>query len=840
MRKIIASSVLATAALFPAFVHAENVNLPTNMAVEQKVEIRKGATDKYPLVTYLNQGQTVPVLDEFTNSQGEVWYNVDLGNKKGWGLAEYFETVTKTGTIQKGSYGIVSANNLNVRKGATSSYAVVTKLPHGQKVKVIDTFTNQAGELWYRIEIGSVKGWILSSYLSPAASESVKPPAPTQTSNVVKVDKAAVRKGATNSYAVVANLSKNQKVSVIDTFKNANGEEWVRVDLGSVKGWVIATAFQESQPSNPEPTPPTPSVELPKIGTYVLSLQNGTAVRKGATNSYAVATSLSQNQKVKVIDHFIHKNGEAWVRIDVGSVKGWVIATAVQEPKTQPSTPEPTPPTPNADLPKIGTYVFSQQNGTAVRKGATNSYAVATSLSQNQKVKVIDHFVHKNGEAWVRVQVTSSLAGWLPASSVGTAETLNLTLYISVDVANLRSGPSTNDSVVGQATKGTSLVAQKSEIGGDGNQWYQVLTNNKELAWVSETVVSKVQSEGNYVYAKKGAVVRKGATINYKVAVTLKENEPLLVVGTFNNWLNVETASGIRGWVEQSQISNESVIKLIAPSAEVINGDQYLIWKKPSNFKLTYETLSSSRLKIKGSLSDVELPTASIPGIKSVEKVANGAEQSVIITFNPGYHFTLRNYADKVTVKVVPNGLQGKKIILDAGHGNHDPGAVGPNGTKEKDVNLETALKLKKELENAGATVLLTRSSDVFLELSERTALANASDYDAFISIHADSFSSTSRGSTTYINTTVNFNGIRSKAMANAVQKNLVASLGTYNRGVKEQSFYVNRMNELPSILVELAFISNPTEEALLKSAEGQQKAAIGIAKGLDEYFKSF
>lgn len=754
MRKIIASSVLATAALFPAFVHAENVNLPTNMAVEQKVEIRKGATNEYPLVTYLNQGQTVTILDEFTNSQGEVWYNVDLGIKKGWGLAENFEKINMTSTIQKGSYGVVSANNLNVRKGATDSYAVTAKLSQGQKVKVIDTFTNITGELWYRIEIGNVRGWVLANYLSPTEAESVKPPAPTLTTNVVKVDKAAVRKGATNSYAVVANLSKNQKVTIIDTFKNANGEEWVRVDLGSVKGWVFATAFQESD--------------------------------------------------------------------------------------TQPPVPEPTPPTPSADLPEIGTYVFSQQNGTAVRKGATVSYAVATSLSQNQKVKVIDHFVHKNGEGWLRVQVTSSLAGWLPANSVSTNESLNLTLYISVDVANLRSGPSTNDTVVGQAKKGTTLVAQKSETGGDGKQWYQVLTTNNEIAWVSETVVSKTQSAGNYVYAKIGAVVRKGATINYKVAATLKENEPLLVVGSFNNWLNVETTSGIRGWVDQSLVSNESAIKLIAPTSEVINGDQYLIWKKPSNFKLTYETLSSGRLKIKGSLSDIELPTASILGIKSVEKVASGAEQSVVITFSPGYHFTLRNYADKVTVKVVPNGLQGKKIILDAGHGNQDPGAVGPNGTKEKDVNLETALKLKKELENAGATVLLTRSSDVFLELSERTALANASDYDAFISIHADSFSSTSRGSTTYINTTVNFNGIRSKAMASAVQKNLVASLGTYNRGVKEQSFYVNRMNELPSILVELAFISNPSEEALLKSAAGQQKAAVGIAKGLDEYFKSF
>ena len=78
----------------------------------------------------------------------------------------------------------------------------------------------------------------------------------------------------------------------------------------------------------------------------------------------------------------------------------------------------------------------------------------------------------------------------------------------------------------------------------------------------------------------------------------------------------------------------------------------------------------------------------------------------------------------------------------------------------------------------------------------------------------------------------------RSLTLAKSIQSDLVKAIGTYNRGVKEQVFYVNRMNELPSVLVELAFISNPTEEAQLASAAFQKKAAAGIRKGLENYFK--
>lgn len=892
MKKFLASSVLATAALFPVLVNAEELDLPANMLVGQKVEIRSGATTSYPLVTSLSTGKTVTVIDEFTNSSGELWYRVDLGTNKGWGLASSFtEQTTGNSGIQVGKQAAITGDNVNVRKGATTSYEAIAKLSKGTSVKVIDSFKNSSGELWYRIESGAIKGWIIEDYLKAEAE--VKPPAPVKETKTVQIDKAPVRKGATDSYSIITYVNKNQSVTIIDTFKNTNGEVWYRADLGSAQGWIKETAFQAVI------LPPAP-----ETGTKTVMIDKA-PVRKGATDSYSVVTYVEKNQKVNIIDSFKNANGEVWYRADLGSVQGWIKENAFQAGSLPPA-----PETP--ELPAIGSYVYSQVNSLDVRRGATSSYQSVGKLSLNQKVKVLDHFVPSSGEAWLRVQVNASLAGWIPADSASANQTINTKLYVSVDVANMRSGPSLSHSVIGQASKDAELTASESAKDSTGDLWYKVKTSSGN-AWIHESVVSKQpsvpigttmlvgtmnaalyagasydykiserlsynskvsvlgeftnslgqrwiriksssgktgwtpeyelvtsQNVFKYVFAKKGAVIRKGAGTNYGVSSYLAENESLKILRKLNGWLNVENAKGTRGWVLETQTTTVSAKRLSSPAYSTVNGENYLTWIKPSNFAVSYTTLSSNRLKITGAMTDIELPKGSIKGIKSIETFESGSQKSAVITFEPGYSFTLRDYSNKVSVKIVPFGLLGKKIVVDAGHGGKDPGAIGPSGLREKDVTLSTALLLKTELEKYGATVILTRSTDIFLELSERTSIANNSTGDAFISIHGDSFSSSSKGTTTYYNSTVNFNGPRSETMGTAIQKNMISSMNTYNRGVKEQNFYVNRMNQLPSVLVELAFISNPNEEALLKTTAFRQKAAVGITKGLEEYFNKF
>jgi N-acetylmuramoyl-L-alanine amidase len=187
--------------------------------------------------------------------------------------------------------------------------------------------------------------------------------------------------------------------------------------------------------------------------------------------------------------------------------------------------------------------------------------------------------------------------------------------------------------------------------------------------------------------------------------------------------------------------------------------------------------------------------------------------------------------------------LQDKIICIDAGHGGNDPGALGPSGTMEKDNTLAIAILLKEKLENNGASVIMTRSSDQDLSypdlsrndlLSKRVVIANDSDADIFVSIHNDSFSSAVASGTT----TFHYGNEQAIELANHVQKALTNELNTNDRGTRFASFYILRYTTMPAILVETAFISNPEEELLLASNDGRNKIAESIYNGIVRYFK--
>ena len=170
------------------------------------------------------------------------------------------------------------------------------------------------------------------------------------------------------------------------------------------------------------------------------------------------------------------------------------------------------------------------------------------------------------------------------------------------------------------------------------------------------------------------------------------------------------------------------------------------------------------------------------------------------------------------------------KIVIDPGHGGKDPGAIGPNELQEKDVVLSVAFKVRDLLESYGYTVILTRTTDVYLSLQERCDIANNNDADLFISIHNNSFSDPSANGTETFSYLPNDEGGQ---VAKVMQSKLIAALGLRNRGHKTSDFYVLRNTNMPAVLTELAFISNPKEEALLKTDEFQTKAAKAIVDSI-------
>ncbi|MGB9825727.1 MAG: N-acetylmuramoyl-L-alanine amidase [Desulfofundulus sp.] len=170
------------------------------------------------------------------------------------------------------------------------------------------------------------------------------------------------------------------------------------------------------------------------------------------------------------------------------------------------------------------------------------------------------------------------------------------------------------------------------------------------------------------------------------------------------------------------------------------------------------------------------------------------------------------------------------RIVIDPGHGGSDPGAVGPNGLKEAHVNLAVALKVAEKLRKAGVEVKLTRTNDVFIDLQPRCDIANSFGADYFVSIHCNSAGTPeAKGTETYC---YKFGG-KGEILAKAIQAELIAATGRANRGVKTANYYVLRRTNMPAVLTELAFISNPEEERLLGSPDYQEKCATAIARGI-------
>src|SRR5699024_4899228 len=177
--------------------------------------------------------------------------------------------------------------------------------------------------------------------------------------------------------------------------------------------------------------------------------------------------------------------------------------------------------------------------------------------------------------------------------------------------------------------------------------------------------------------------------------------------------------------------------------------------------------------------------------------------------------------------------LNGVNIILDPGHGGKDPGSIGLNNVKEKDLINSATDKIAAELEARGATVLRTRSQDAYKTLNERIEISNAYATDAFVSIHFDSSNNSSvKGTSTYY-----YSGGDDQQLAQSIQNSLVNVGSIQDRGVKHGNYKVLRENKDLGVLIELGFITNADELAAYQSSDLQNQAAAAIADGMVDYF---
>lgn len=169
-----------------------------------------------------------------------------------------------------------------------------------------------------------------------------------------------------------------------------------------------------------------------------------------------------------------------------------------------------------------------------------------------------------------------------------------------------------------------------------------------------------------------------------------------------------------------------------------------------------------------------------------------------------------------------------RTVVVDAGHGGIDKGARGIDGSLEKKYTLDTAKRIERGLRSKGYRVIMTRKGDYFVPLPMRAAISNRQRGAIFVSVHYnDATRSVPSGTETYY-----FNS-RSYPLAAHIQREL--SRVSYNRGVKRARFHVLRNNAKPAALVELGFLSNPTEARRIRSGSYRQRLADAVVRGVSK-----
>ncbi|AEB65224.1 N-acetylmuramoyl-L-alanine amidase [Bacillus sp. FSL K6-2819] len=214
-------------------------------------------------------------------------------------------------------------------------------------------------------------------------------------------------------------------------------------------------------------------------------------------------------------------------------------------------------------------------------------------------------------------------------------------------------------------------------------------------------------------------------------------------------------------------------------------------------------------------------------------------ETRVIIGRKKLSSFTIIGNTPAVSSNVanqLKNPVSGKTILIDPGHGDQDSGSIG-NGILEKDVNLDIGKRLNTKLNASGALPVMTRSNDTFYSLQERVNKGATAGADLFISVHGNANDATSaNGTETYYDET--YQAAASKRLAEQIQPKVVNALSTRDRGVKTAPFYVIKYSKMPSVLVETAFITNPSDASKLKQASYKEKTAAAINDGIVSYYK--
>ncbi|WP_161877841.1 N-acetylmuramoyl-L-alanine amidase [Alkalibacterium sp. MB6] len=397
---------------------------------------------------------------------------------------------------------------------------------------------------------------------------------------------------------------------------------------------------------------------------------------------------------------------------------------------------------------------------------------------------------------------------------------------------NVRYGPGLSHEILTQVQEDAQL-----NVLGEENEWYKVRLHNDQVGWVASWLIENdevsTDTQVRVRVTSPEANVRQFASTDSEVIGTVFAGEEYQLLYRENDWTQILYQNRV-AWIHSNLLevtTTPTTQAVVTPNSDTV--DSIRVGINPTNIRRAPSTDSDivttisevTEFAVVDELDDwyqIELPDGQFGFVASwvTESVSNEVEANLppVDTGNQ-QHYAV-NLAEAT-------------IVIDAGHGGHDPGAVSSTGVVEKEVALNTAMILANKLRNAGSNVIMTRNDDTYISLNDRVYHAHQAQADAFISIHYDSVevANTMSGTTTY------YYSESEKDLAEAVNHYLTQFGPLNNNGVRFGDYAVLRINGQPSILLELGYMNNDHDLTMINTTHYQQTIADAIYQALSAYF---
>jgi len=548
-------------------------------------------------------------------------------------------------------------------------------------------------------------------------------------------------------------------------------------------------------------------------------------IRSQPSSSSSVIGGYARGAKVD-----LHEKSGSWYKVRFNNRWGYIHSNFVKVTSTSNGS--------NGSSIGNGEVTASNLN---VRASASSSASIISSLRRGAKVDLLgksgswykikvgsrDGFIHGD---YVKVSTSSSGSG---SDSSGGSSSTHGNGEVTATNLNVRASASSSASIISSLRRGA-----KVELLGKSGSWYKIKVGSRDGYIHSDYVKVSTSSSGSGSGSSGGSTstlgngevtasnlnVRASASSSASIISSLRRGTAVELLGKSGSWYKIKVGSR-DGYI------HSDYVKVSTSSSGSDSGSS-----GGSSPTLGNGEVTATNLNVRASASSSASIISSLRRGTTVELLGkSGSWYKIKVGSRDGYIHS--DYVKMGTTTGNSSGgsgnLSGKTIFLDPGHGGHDPGAVNGN-IHEKTIVLNLSNKVKQALEREGAKVVMSRSDDRYIQIGTRVTLANQSNADLFISIHANSFGSSAASGSEVLYSETQYPA-DSRKLATELQKAISSGMNMRDRGLVKRNLQVLTGPRMPAVLIEPGFMSNSSD--LDKLLNQQDKLANEVVRGIKAYY---